>query len=371
MGLQPCEVVGKGKGYKILLLGGCGVHESVLGPGERIPPAVLPRLPARCTWRLIAGIPSRCRQDVGGNTWKCWQGAEGLCNSDRSGAMALQLHEAARSQQLLTQRCGAGVGQVLGATPQQQVQPPCVGRSCLPPWGQTHEQHPSPVSLYFHFSSTPRQREPCSLGSGSLRGRWVLLLPSPREQCSQAQDLSPHTQSCSFLLFQELLLPAALLHPHPKPQMRAHNQAPGFPFPFFSPTTTTGAHCKTQPVRDPSPPPPHLMSKRSSKAMKIPAGRRRGWRQRKAEPSATRGRAWAHSALSWHWDSTGTAPTPRGDPGGALAPTHEAPSPGVRLGGLQHGQKHRTGSDPPAWGGSPWLSRSVLVMFSPLCPHLG
>lgn len=192
MGLQPCEVVGKGKGYKILLLGGCGVHESVLGPGERIPPAVLPRLPARCTWRLIAGIPSRCRQDVGGNTWKCWQGAEGLCNSDRSGATALQLHEAARSQQLPSQRCGAGVGQVLGATPQQQVQPPCVGRSCLPPWGQTHEQHPSSVSLYFHFSSTPRQHEFCSLGSGSLRGRWVLLLPpSPHEQCSRAQDLSP------------------------------------------------------------------------------------------------------------------------------------------------------------------------------------
>lgn len=65
-------------------------------------------------------------------------------------------------------------------------------------------------------------------------------------------------------------------------------------------------------------------------------------------------------------------PDPKGRPGGgALAPTHAAPSLGVRLGGLQHGQKHSTGSDPPAWGGSPWLSRSVLVTFSPLCPHLG
>lgn len=72
-----------------------------------------------------------------------------------------------------------GVGQLLGATPQRQVQLPCVGRSCLSPWGQTHEQHPSSVSLYFHFSSTPRQRDPCSSGSGSLRGRWVLLPPSP------------------------------------------------------------------------------------------------------------------------------------------------------------------------------------------------
>lgn len=47
MGLQPCEVVGKGKGYKILLLGGRGVHESVLGPGERIPPRCPP--PAACS----------------------------------------------------------------------------------------------------------------------------------------------------------------------------------------------------------------------------------------------------------------------------------------------------------------------------------
>lgn len=42
MGLQPCEVVGKGKSCQIPLLGGCGVHKSVLGPGERIPPLFSP-----------------------------------------------------------------------------------------------------------------------------------------------------------------------------------------------------------------------------------------------------------------------------------------------------------------------------------------
>ena len=38
-------------------------------------------------------IPSRCRQDVGGNTWKTWHRLEGLCNSSGSGATPPQLHE--------------------------------------------------------------------------------------------------------------------------------------------------------------------------------------------------------------------------------------------------------------------------------------
>lgn len=32
------------------------------------------------------GIPSRCRQDVGGNTWKSWHRPEGLCKSSGSRA---------------------------------------------------------------------------------------------------------------------------------------------------------------------------------------------------------------------------------------------------------------------------------------------
>lgn len=50
------------------------------------------------------GIPSRCRQDVGGNTWESWHRPEGLCNSSGSGATPLQSHEAAHSQQLPSRR---------------------------------------------------------------------------------------------------------------------------------------------------------------------------------------------------------------------------------------------------------------------------
>lgn len=199
------------------------------------------------------------------------------------------------------------------------------------------DRHTSSTPALSHFISTspPRHGSTNSApwGQGACEVAGCCCSPLPVSNAHELRIYPPHTQSCSFLLFQELLLPAALLHPHPKPQMRAHNQAPGFPFPFFSPTTTTGACCKTQPVRDPSPPPPHLMSKRSSKAMKIPAGRRRGWRQRKAAPSATHGRAWAHSALSWHRDSTGTAPTPRGDPGGGSGTHPRSSQPRCEAGG--------------------------------------
>lgn len=43
------------------------------------------------TWQAAGiGIPSRCRQDVGGNTWKSWHRPEGLCKSSGSGATPLQ-----------------------------------------------------------------------------------------------------------------------------------------------------------------------------------------------------------------------------------------------------------------------------------------
>lgn len=50
------------------------------------------------------GIPSRCRQDVGGNTWKSWHRLEGLCNSSGSRATPPQSHEVAHSWQLPRQR---------------------------------------------------------------------------------------------------------------------------------------------------------------------------------------------------------------------------------------------------------------------------
>lgn len=179
----------------------------------------------------MAGIPSRCRQDVGGNTWKCWQGAEGPCNSDRSGATPLQLHEAARSQQLPSQRllwCGATAGSYA----------PTAGAAAL-----RGKELPFPVGA--DTRAAPQLRLtlfPLLLHATAARSL-LLGVRKPARPLGAAAPLSPrsahelriypHAQPCSFLLFQELLLPAALLHPRPKPQMSAHNRAPGFPFPFF------------------------------------------------------------------------------------------------------------------------------------------
>lgn len=100
------------------------------------------------------------------------------------------------------------------------------------------DRHTSSTPALSHFISTspPRHGSTNSApwGQGACEVAGCCCSPLP---VSNAHELRiyPHAQPCSFLLFQELLLPAALLHPHPKPQMRAHSRAPGFPFPFFSP----------------------------------------------------------------------------------------------------------------------------------------
>lgn len=229
------------------------------------------------------------------------------------------------------------------------------GRCSCPAWegaafprGGRHTSS-TPAPSHFISTSPPRHGSaiPAPRGQEACEAAGCCCPPLPT-QCSRAQDLSPRP---ALLISALPGAAASSCSPASPPQAPDECTQPSswLPLPLFSPTTTTGARCKTQPVRDPSPPPPHLMSKRSSKAMKIPAGRRRGWRQRKAEPSATRGRAWAHSALSWHRDSTGTAPTPRGDPGGSG--THPRSSqPRCEAGGARTEQKkHSKRNEPPAW----------------------
>lgn len=129
--------------------------------------------------------------------------------------------------------------------------------------------------------------------------------------------------------------------------------------------------------RAPFRPPTHLMSKRSSKAMKIPAGRRgEDGARRKAEqphcPHAAIPELTVPSRGTRHRDSTGTAPHSAWrwwDIHGALAPMqHPAQVEGC---GALAGQKAKQGEvrKPPAQ--LPMAnSDAIPVASSLLCPYL-
>lgn len=210
------------------------------------------------------GIPSRCRQDVGGNTWKSWHRPEGAGPHHRS----RRKRPVPSSSPAGDFRCGATAESYTSAVGAASLR----GKGLLPQMSVASQRQPALLGTYLysyeHFpgASTPGSFPCCCCfpllpaalpspprcqgswwGSGGLLCA-AALAPSPAvctpmpvssNNSPPALRTYPQSQPCSHLLFQELPLappapvPSALPGPHAKPRRGAHDCAPGFPFLFF------------------------------------------------------------------------------------------------------------------------------------------
>lgn len=187
-----------------------------------------------------------------------------------------------------------------------------MGRGCFPkrqwhPRGSQHcwaliythtstSQVPAPLVLSHVVAASPccQQHCPLLLGAGeageALGGCYVLLpWPPPLpcvHQCPSAQTTRPQRSGLTHKASPAHVCSSKSLPLHPPPPSHPLSQVPT-PSPggerttvlLASPSSSSSTKaaqicCKIQPARDPSLPPTHLMSNRSSKAMKMPAGRR-------------------------------------------------------------------------------------------------